>query len=50
MLFSSGFAITGKRDMGLYELLFSMSLLGLGIGTMISNFHMSGIILLVRAV
>ena len=49
MLFSSGFAITEKRDMGLYEVLLSMSLLGLGMGTMLSNFYMGGILLVLRA-
>ena len=32
--FSSVFAITERRDMGLYEVPFSVSLLGFGIGTM----------------
>ena len=36
--------------MGLYEVPFSMSLLGFGMGTMVSNFHMCGIILLLRTV
>ena len=39
MLFSNGFAITEKRDMGLYEVPLFVSLLGLGIGTMLDNFH-----------
>ena len=38
-LFSSVFAITEKRDMGLYEVPLSVSLLGFGIGTMLANFH-----------
>ena len=33
------FAITEKRDMGLYEVPLSVTLLGLGIGTMLANFH-----------
>ena len=37
MLFSSVFAITERRDMGLYEVPFSVSLLGFGIGTMYSQ-------------
>ena len=36
--------------MGLYEVPLSMSLLGFGIATMLSNFHMCGIMLLLRAV
>ena len=28
-----------ERDMGLYEVPLSMSLLGFGIGTMLANFH-----------
>ena len=50
MLSSSVFTITERRDMGLYEVLISMSLLGFGMGTMLTNFHMCGIILLLRAV
>ena len=38
-LFSSVFAITERRDMGLYEVPLSVSLLGLGIGPMLANFH-----------
>ena len=38
-LFSSDFAITERRDMGLYEVPLSVSLLGFGIGTMLANFH-----------
>ena len=43
--FSSVFAITERRDMGLYEVPLSMSLLGFGMWTMLANFHMCGIIL-----
>ena len=32
-------AITERRDMGLYEVPLSVSLLGCGIGTMLANFH-----------
>ena len=32
-------AITERRDMGLYEVPFSVSLLGFVIGTMLANFH-----------
>ena len=39
MLFSSVFAITESRDMGLYEVPLSVSLLGFGIGTMLANFQ-----------
>ena len=35
----SVFAITERRDMGLYEVPLSVSLLGFGIGNMIANFH-----------
>ena len=38
-LFSSVFAITERRDMGLYEVPLFVSLLGFGIGTMLVNFH-----------
>ena len=38
------------RDMGLYEVPLSMSLLGLGMGTMLVNFHMCDIMLVLRAV
>ena len=38
-LFSSVLAITERRDMGLYEVPLSVSLLGFGIGTMLANFH-----------
>ena len=31
--------ITERRDMGLYEVPLSVSLLGFGIGTMLANFH-----------
>ena len=36
--------------MGLYEVPLSMSLFGFGMGTMLANFHMSGIMLLLMAV
>ena len=36
--------------MGLYGLPLSMSLLGFGMGTMLTNFHMCGIMLVLRAV
>ena len=35
--------------MGLYEVPLSMSLLGFGIGTMLANFHMCGIMLVLIA-
>ena len=38
------------RDMGLYEVPLSVSLLAFGMGTMLTNFHMCGIMLLLRAV
>ena len=43
-------AITERRDMGLYEVHWSMSLLGFGMWTMLANFHMCGIMLVLRAV
>ena len=36
--------------MGLYEVPLSMSLLGFGMGIMLANFHMCGIMLVLRAV
>ena len=42
------FAITERRYMDLYEV--SMSLLCFGMGTMSVNFHMCGIMLVLRAV
>ena len=36
--------------MGLYEVPLSMPLLGFGIGTMLANFHMCGIMLVLSAV
>ena len=39
-LFSSVFTITGRREMGLYEVPMSVSLLGLGMGTMSASVHM----------
>ena len=38
-LFSSVFAITERRDMGVYDVPLSVSLLGFGIWTMLANFH-----------
>ena len=43
-------AITDRRDMVLYEVPLSMSLLGFGMGTMLAKFHMCGIMLVLRAV
>ena len=50
MLFSSVFAITERRDLGLYEVPLFMSLFGFGMGTMLANFDMCGIMLVLRAV
>ena len=36
--------------MGLYEVPVSMPLLGIGMGTILANFHMCGIMLVLRAV
>ena len=44
------FAIIDGWDMGQYEVHLSMSLLGFGMGTMLANFHLCGIMLLLRAV
>ena len=49
-LFSNVFAITERRHMGMYELLLSMILLGFGMGTLLANFHMCGIMLVLRAI
>ena len=35
--------ITERREMGLYDVPLSISLLGFGMGTMLANFHMCGI-------
>ena len=43
-------AITERRDMGLYEVPLSVSLLGFGIVTMLANFHVCGIMFLLREV
>ena len=41
--------ITEMRDMSLYVVPLSMSLLGFGMGTMLANFHMRGVVnMLVR--
>ena len=42
-LFSSVFAITERRDMGMYEVPLFVPLLDFGIGTMLANFHVRGI-------
>ena len=38
------------RDVGPYEVPLSMYLLGFGMGTMLANLHMCGIMLVLRAV
>ena len=43
-------AITERRDIGLYEVPLSMFLLGFGMGSMLANLHMCGIMLVLRAV
>ena len=43
--FSSVFAITERRDMGLYEVPLSMSLLGFEMGTMLASFHIICVVL-----
>ena len=42
--------ITERRDIGLYEVSLSMSLLGFWMGTMLANFHMCGIMLVLKTV
>ena len=42
-------AITERKDMGLYEVPLSMSLLGFGMGSMFSNFHMWGYYVVVKS-
>ena len=44
------FVITERRDMGLYEVPLSMSLLGLGMRTTFSNVHMCYIMLVITTV
>ena len=43
--FSRVFTITDRRDIGLYDVPMLMSLLGLGTGMMLANFHTCGILL-----
>ena len=43
-------AITEKRDMGIYEVPWSVYLLGFGMWNMLANFHMCGIMLVLRAI
>ena len=50
MLCSSVFVITERKDMTLYEVPLSVSLLDFGISTMFANFHVWGIMFLLRAV
>ena len=47
--FSSVFAITDRRDIGLYDVPKVISLLGLGTGMMLANFHTCGILLSLSA-
>ena len=49
-IFSSVLAITERMDMGMYEVPLFMSVVGFGMGTMLANFHMCGIILMLRPV
>ena len=46
IIFSSVFAITDRRDIGLYDVPMLMSLLGFKTGVMLANFHTCGILLL----
>ena len=43
------FAITERRDMDLYEVPLSMSLLGFGMGTMLANLHVCDIMLVLSS-
>ena len=43
-------AFTERGNMGLYEVPLYMSLLGFGMGTMLANFHVCGIMLVLIAV
>ena len=45
----SSVAITDRRDIGLYDVPMLMSLLGLGTGMMLANFHTCGILLSLSA-
>ena len=47
--FTSVFAITDRRDIGLYDVPMLMSLLGLGTGMMLANFHTCDIFLSLSA-
>ena len=47
--FSSVFEITDRRDIGLYNVPMLMSLLSLGTGIMLANFHTCGILLSLSA-
>ena len=39
VVFSSGFAITKRSEMGLYDVAMFISLFGFGIGMMFASFH-----------
>ena len=47
---SSIFAITERMCMGMYEVPMSMYLFGFVMGTMLANFHVCGIMLVLRTV
>ena len=49
-LFSSVFEITERKVLSLYEVPLSMCLMGFGMGTMSANFHVCGIVFVLRAV
>ena len=42
-------AITERRDMGLYEVLLSLSLLGFGMGIMLANYHIQEVLCVLGA-
>ena len=49
-LFPGVFTIPERRDMGMYEMPLSMHLLYFGMWIMLANFHVCGIMLVLRAV
>ena len=49
MIFSRTFAIGDSKEIGLYEVPMHTSLLGLGNGTILANFHTCGMMLLFNA-
>ena len=50
IIYTGGAIWLNPFALGLYEVPLSMSLLGFGMGTMLANFHMCGIMLALRTV